>query len=493
MSHIPGTPMVPAVLYRCAEYLEAKGIDEVGLYRVPGSHASVQKLKKMFDTGKDINLLAMDAIDPNDIATLLKLYLRELPSSLLPAVFLEQFQSVISTDRQVCHSLRGILVRLPRPNYVMLSFLCHHLSRIAAHSEKTKMNVSNLGVVFAPTLSIGSVLFKALLGGYYDTADTFENRENGLKLVWGGLLQECDFGVQEWPEDSANHAYQPVDQSALQSPLTPAQEIVQATLAVPAIPSEPAVSESIPRDLPCTPVVTLATPEESIFIAPGTIEDEEAKLMAAMLLREEMSTKQQDYDETVSDVSSSSDSIPCTDTTALSAVSSPGLNVKEHVFEAAFTSPSMTFSPTLASTAAIPSSATDECDNLSSPPPSSESSAIPELDQKPLCSSTPLSSAEETTAPVASTTATTAVDATYPTPPTINIIIDSGSLLLPESTPTSAKVQPELKVTMDKAEYKEDESEEDEEETAVVGPEFSPKIASEAPQLPPLEGLMIAL
>lgn len=47
---------------------------------MPGSHASVQKLKKMFDTGKDHNLLVMDAIDPNDIATLLKLYLRECKS-----------------------------------------------------------------------------------------------------------------------------------------------------------------------------------------------------------------------------------------------------------------------------------------------------------------------------------------------------------------------------------------------------------------------------
>src|SRR5690606_34443288 len=182
--------------------------------RVPGSHASVQKLKRMFDTGKDLNLLTMDGIDPNDIATLLKLYLREcksarhsqyscfphffdcvlitdvtindlVPTPLLPAVFLEQIQSLITTDRQICHTLRGILIRLPRPNYVVLSYLCHHLSRIAAHSEKTKMNVSNLGVVFAPTLSIGSVLFKALLGGYYDPADTMESRERGLKIVWG--------------------------------------------------------------------------------------------------------------------------------------------------------------------------------------------------------------------------------------------------------------------------------------------------------------------
>src|SRR5690554_4272194 len=33
ISHIPDKPLVPAVLYRCAVFLEAKGVDEVGLYR----------------------------------------------------------------------------------------------------------------------------------------------------------------------------------------------------------------------------------------------------------------------------------------------------------------------------------------------------------------------------------------------------------------------------------------------------------------------------
>ncbi|KAG0269599.1 hypothetical protein BGZ95_002007 [Linnemannia exigua] len=204
ISHIPDTPMVPAVLHRCAQFLEAKGVDEVGLYRVPGSHANVQKLKRMFDTGKDYNLLTMDAIDSNDIATLLKLYLRELPSPLLPPILLEQFQSLLTTDRHICHTLRGILIRLPRPNYVVLSYLCHHLSKIASHSDKTKMTVSNLGVVFAPTLSMGSVLFKALLGGFYDGPDTPENREKGLKIVWGGLLQDMDYETLNWTDEDGN-------------------------------------------------------------------------------------------------------------------------------------------------------------------------------------------------------------------------------------------------------------------------------------------------
>ncbi|KAF9113232.1 hypothetical protein BGX27_001979 [Mortierella sp. AM989] len=203
ISHIPNAPLIPAVLYRCAEFLEAKGVDEVGLYRVPGSHANVQKLKRIFDTGKDYNLMKMDGIDPNDIATLLKLYLRELPNPLMPPVLLEQFQSLLSTDRQICHILRSILVRLPPHNYVVLSFLCHHLSKIASHAEKTKMTVSNLGVVFAPTLAIGSVLFKALLGGFYDGTNTSENRENGLEIIWGGITEHCRDNIQENLEDES--------------------------------------------------------------------------------------------------------------------------------------------------------------------------------------------------------------------------------------------------------------------------------------------------
>ncbi|KAF9343634.1 hypothetical protein BGX26_005434, partial [Mortierella sp. AD094] len=440
MSHIPGTPMVPAVLFRCAEYLEVKGIDEVGLYRVPGSHASVQKLKKMFDSGKDLKLLTMDAIDPNDIATLLKLYLRELPSPLLPAVFLEQFQSVISTDRQVCHSLRGILLRLPRANYVVLSFLCHHLSRIAGHSEKTKMNTSNLAVVFAPTLSIGSVLFKALLGDYYDSEDTPESRDKGLKIVWGGLLQEFDYGVQEdWDDENSTGVQLTQSQSTPHLPLTPAQEFVNATQIAQSAPTEPQV--------------------------PGPVEEDEAKLMAAMLLREELAAKETGDDETSSNASESSGSIPCTDTTALSVVSSPGMNTKDHAFDSSFASPPMALSPTLTSTATVPKVA--EHDPL---PSSSTSSSSP----SPSALAIPLSVQTSS-----STSASTAAS-TYPVPPTINITIDAGSLFSPlaEFAPTEALNASLMKTTGTS------------DDNATHVSDFPPM---SAPQLPSLEGLMIAL
>ncbi|KAG0069820.1 hypothetical protein BGZ89_002081 [Linnemannia elongata] len=484
MSHIPGTPMVPAILVRCAEFLEAKGIDEVGLYRVPGSHASVQKLKLMFDSGKDHNLLAMDAIDPNDIATLLKLYLRELPTPLLPAVFLEQFQTLLSTDRQICHNLRGILIGLPRPNYVVLSYLCHHLSRIAAHADKTKMNVSNLGVVFAPTLSIGSVLFKALLGGYYDTIDSAESREKGLKIVWGGLLQDVEYDVTtEWPEDSTHPSLQP-------PPLTPAQEIVHAsTLAVPSSNSFPQFSQSAPADHTFTAPPTLI--DMALSAEPATIDDEESKLMAAMVLREELASRdqQQQDDETSSNASSSSGSIPCTDTTALSAVSSPGMNAKDQAFEASFTSPSMAFSPPTSSTSILPSHLTAAATTGASSNQDifSTVSTIPLLLQDPIpkAAISPLS-------PPPSLDFTSKASSVAPI---VHITIDAGS-------PLSA----EFGSLLDPQQFMDEAGETTKEVVAeksaeVVGAPVTPPVdvpgaagvSGAAPQLPPLEGLMIAL
>ncbi|KAF9086562.1 hypothetical protein BGX23_008785 [Mortierella sp. AD031] len=312
ISHIPDTPMVPAVLHRCAQFLEAKGVDEVGLYRVPGSHANVQKLKRMFDTGKDYNLLTMDAIDANDIATLLKLYLRELPSPLLPPILLEQFQSLLTTDRHICHTLRGILIRLPRPNYVVLSYLCHHLSKIASHSDKTKMTVSNLGVVFAPTLSIGSVLFKALLGGFYDGPDTSENREKGLKIVWGGLLQDLDYDALYWPDEDNDdiqdesgapsgdkEEYQdPSDSTQLTSSYQqPSQHWIRHQQSLPTISPYTGhyTNDQTYYPVSHTSIGPLDLSPPSAMVGSrcaGNDSAEESRLMQAMLLKEELATKE---------------------------------------------------------------------------------------------------------------------------------------------------------------------------------------------------------
>lgn len=76
---------LPAIVFRCIEYLEAKNAEqEEGIYRLSGSSAVIKGLKERFNHEGDVNLLAQDERwDPHAIAGLLKTYLRELPTSLL--------------------------------------------------------------------------------------------------------------------------------------------------------------------------------------------------------------------------------------------------------------------------------------------------------------------------------------------------------------------------------------------------------------------------
>ncbi|KAF9298676.1 hypothetical protein BGZ88_005401 [Linnemannia elongata] len=187
LSKISATTGVPAVISRCIEYLDIMGVEEVGLYRVPGSTSNVARLKAMFDHGHDYDFLQKGNApqNPHDVATLLKLYFRELPSPVIPSDTMLIFNNIDFSDAkpQYHQKLKDALGLLPLENYILLGTLCHHLSNLADYENCTKMNISNLGLIFCPTLQIGSVLFKNLLGG--DGGD--EERRKGLLVVWSDL------------------------------------------------------------------------------------------------------------------------------------------------------------------------------------------------------------------------------------------------------------------------------------------------------------------
>lgn len=76
---------LPAVAYRCIEYLRAKGAaSEEGIFRLSGSNLVVKALKERFNTEGDVDLLAEDHYyDVHAVASLFKQYLRELPTTVL--------------------------------------------------------------------------------------------------------------------------------------------------------------------------------------------------------------------------------------------------------------------------------------------------------------------------------------------------------------------------------------------------------------------------
>ncbi|KAJ1974742.1 hypothetical protein H4R35_003464 [Dimargaris xerosporica] len=167
-----GLPL-PAVVIRCIEYLDDQGLYEVGLYRIPGSTTRVNKLRAVFDKGHDINLEDCET-DPHSVAGLLKLYLRELPSAALTDKLLPEFNAVANTpldndtdqyerDYHIALNLAEIAKRLPDPNYYLFHWLCRHLARLDYYNDINKMNLSNLGLIFCPTLRVKSYIFRAFI------------------------------------------------------------------------------------------------------------------------------------------------------------------------------------------------------------------------------------------------------------------------------------------------------------------------------------------
>ena len=76
---------LPAVVYRCLKYLEAKNAaNEEGIFRMNGSNTLIKNLRAKFNYEGDFDMLASGQwYDINAVASLLKQYLRELPAPIL--------------------------------------------------------------------------------------------------------------------------------------------------------------------------------------------------------------------------------------------------------------------------------------------------------------------------------------------------------------------------------------------------------------------------
>ncbi|GAA5974419.1 hypothetical protein JCM11641_005271 [Rhodosporidiobolus odoratus] len=165
----PGLEL-PAIVYRCVEYLEAKNAEhEEGIFRLSGSANVIRLLKDRFNAEGDVNLLqSNEYYDPHAIAGVLKQYLRELPVHLLTRELHGEFLRVIDlrNRRDRVNALGKLVARLPIEEYTLFRFFFAHLCLIAQNAETSKMNLRNLGIVFSPTLAIPAPLFSLLLAEF---------------------------------------------------------------------------------------------------------------------------------------------------------------------------------------------------------------------------------------------------------------------------------------------------------------------------------------
>ncbi|CAG8583371.1 8871_t:CDS:2 [Paraglomus brasilianum] len=161
---------LPAIVHRCVEYLDAKGAAfEEGIYRLNGSASVIKMLKDRFNSEGDVNLLAeAQPYDVHAVSGLLKLYLRELPTSVLTRDLHPEFVKVVDLldRRERVNELGRLVSAIPLANYTLLRTLTGHLIRIVQNADINKMTMRNVGIVFSPTLGIPTGVFNLLLSEF---------------------------------------------------------------------------------------------------------------------------------------------------------------------------------------------------------------------------------------------------------------------------------------------------------------------------------------
>ncbi|XP_047433230.1 rho GTPase-activating protein 19 [Mugil cephalus] len=160
-----GTPLTEsciAQIYQLIEYL-SKNLHVEGLFRVPGNSIRQQALKELLNSGADVDLASGD-FHPNDVATLLKTFLGELPEPLLThrhfhahlkiadmTLFDDRGNktSAPNKERQI-EALQLLFLLLPHANRSLLKLLLDLLYHTAKQQDKNKMSAFNLALMFAP-------------------------------------------------------------------------------------------------------------------------------------------------------------------------------------------------------------------------------------------------------------------------------------------------------------------------------------------------------
>lgn len=149
-----GARLVPILVEKCAEFIREHGLVEEGIFRLPGQDNQVKQFREAFDAGERPSFPS--DTDVHTVASLLKLYLRELPEPVVPWTqyqdFLDSTLMLDATTAAGKEKLEKQISFLPKVNYNILSYICRFLFEVQQNSKVNKMSVENLATVMGVNL-----------------------------------------------------------------------------------------------------------------------------------------------------------------------------------------------------------------------------------------------------------------------------------------------------------------------------------------------------
>ncbi|XP_038058357.1 ralA-binding protein 1-like isoform X2 [Patiria miniata] len=144
---------LPKIVRECIDFIEEHGMSHAGIYRLSGVKSKVELLRGCYNRNEEVDLRGQD---PNNVSSLLKQYLRELPEPPLTKTLGPKLEeaAAIADIKVRLPTFQRLLQLLPKCNYALLSWLVVHLAHVLQNEAETKMTIQNISIVMCPTLHI---------------------------------------------------------------------------------------------------------------------------------------------------------------------------------------------------------------------------------------------------------------------------------------------------------------------------------------------------
>ncbi|KAJ1534362.1 hypothetical protein HK096_003969 [Nowakowskiella sp. JEL0078] len=139
---------VPILVQRCVHHLRENGMKSTGVFRVNGSEKRINLLALHFDSppnyGKNIDF---DGYNVNDVAGVLKKFLRNLPEPVFPTFLYPYFIQCLHVpifDGQRIRACQLMTMLLPKEHLFLLEYLLPFFADVAQNSAYNNMTLHNL-------------------------------------------------------------------------------------------------------------------------------------------------------------------------------------------------------------------------------------------------------------------------------------------------------------------------------------------------------------
>ncbi|BFU24528.1 RhoGAP domain containing protein [Entamoeba histolytica HM-1:IMSS-B] len=148
-----GSTTAPLIIECAIMYFSSKVevISIEGIFRMAGSKQRIEQLIKEFNCG--IRSEFEEDEDPHVVCSLLKHYLRSLPTPLLTYQIGDEIAELFKNDTLITEDkINSIIKKLPEENKSLLYHLVVLGKIICNHVSENKMSTSNMGIMFGPCI-----------------------------------------------------------------------------------------------------------------------------------------------------------------------------------------------------------------------------------------------------------------------------------------------------------------------------------------------------